>query len=212
MRYENRQDAGKRLADVLHTAVGAEQDLVVLALPRGGIVPAVEVAKALHTPLGIVFVRKIGHPGNPEYAIGAVAEGAAAVYNDAEVMDMSKEWLTAAETEAHNLNQRRRERYYHHDAPPDVRDKVVILVDDGIATGLTMLASIHAMRAQHPKQVIVAVPVAPRDSIPELEHAADQVIVLDASGDSGAVGSHYVDFPQVEDAEVMRYLQEVNHA
>lgn len=211
MHYDDRQDAGKRLADAVQAVVSSRRDVIIFALPRGGIVPAAEVAKTLGVPVGVVLVRKIGHPGNPEYAIGAVAEGADAVYDDAEVMGMPQEWLETAEEEAHSLNKRRSELYYQHDSPPAIKGKTVILVDDGIATGLTMLAAIHAVRAQRPKQVIVAVPVAPRESLAELRHAADQVIVLDVSDNPSAVGTHYISFPQVQDAQVIQYLQEANH-
>lgn len=209
MSYINRQDAGKRLAQVLRHFKG--KDAVVLALPRGGIVLGAEVAKELQAPLGLVLVRKIGHPAYAEYAIGAVADGEKPVYNEAEVSAIDEEWLKQAEVNARELIEHRRDLYYGDDfTPPEAQDKTVILVDDGIATGLTMEAAVQAMRNKHAKRVIVAVPVAPRDSIDTLEAMADEVVVLD-NPDSflGAVGSHYMEFEQVDDEEVRVLLREV---
>jgi putative phosphoribosyl transferase len=212
MRYANRQDAGKRLAEALRPIVGADKALTVLALPRGGIVPGAEVASAFNAPLGVVLVRKIGHPANAEYAIGAVAEGAEAVYNEAETMGIANNWLKTAEDEAHELNRRRSKLYYHDIQPPSCKARTVVLVDDGIATGMTMAAAVLAVRSQQPKRLVVAVPVASRESVAELESVADKVVVLDDPDDFlDAVGSHYDDFPQVEDDEVVRYLREANN-
>lgn len=209
MSYINREDAGKRLAQVLRHFKG--KDTVVLALPRGGIVLGAEVAKELKAPLGLVLVRKIGHPSYSEYAIGAVAEGEKPVYNENEVATIDEEWLKEAEASARELIEHRHELYYGEDlTPPETEGKVVLLVDDGIATGLTMEAAVRAMQNKHAKRVIVAVPVAPRDSIDTLEAIADEVVVLD-NPDSflGAVGSHYMEFEQVDDEEVRTLLREV---
>ncbi len=186
---------------------------VVLALPRGGIVLGAEVAKRLKIPLGVVLVRKIGHPQNPEFALGAVAEGLPPVYSG-DISDVSQSWLSRAETAARQLNQRRRELYFSKDfPPPEVVNKTVILVDDGIATGLTMEIAIKLVRNQHAKSVVVAVPLAAADSIADLKKLADEVIVLNNPEEFlGSVGAHYSQFNQVEDEEVKEILHKVNGA
>lgn len=208
--YIDRQDAGRHLAKVLRRFEG--DDVVVLALPRGGIVLAAEVARELEAPLGLVLVRKIGHPTAPEYAIGAVVEDEKPVYNEDEAVIVDTGWLKQAEKSARELIERRRKLYYGKDlAPPDVAGRTVILIDDGIATGLTMEAAVRAVHSKHPKQIIVAVPVASVESVAELEDLADEVIVLDKPARfRGAVGSHYMEFEQVNDEEVKTLLWEVN--
>jgi putative phosphoribosyl transferase len=209
MRYANRQDAGQRLAKVLRRFMG--KDVVVLALPRGGIVLGAEVSRELQAPLGLVLVRKIGHPAYSEYAIGAIAEGEKPVYNEQEVSEIDEDWLKKAEASARELIERRRKLYYGEDfIPPEVAGKVVIIVDDGIATGLTMEAAVRAIQNRQPKRVIVAVPVAAPESVDKLESIADKVVVLDKPGGfRGAVGSHYLEFDQVNDEEVKTLLREV---
>lgn len=207
--YRDRVDAGKRLAQTVRHFKG--KNTVVLALPRGGIILGAEVAKELKAPLGLVLVRKIGHPAYPEYAIGALAESEQPVYNQDELLGLDYAWLRDAVSTARQLIEQRRELYYGEDfSPPEVKDKVVILVDDGIATGLTMEAAARAMQSKHAKRVIVAVPVSPRDSIDELKITADEVVVLDNPEDfKGAVGSHYREFNQVDDEEVRTLLRKV---
>lgn len=210
MSYVNRQDAGKQLAKVLRPF--KSDNVVVLALPRGGIVLGAEVARELKAPLGLVLVRKIGHPAYSEYAIGAVAEGDKPVYNRQEVAAIDEHWLKQAEAAAHELIEHRRKLYYGEDfRPPEVTGKVVILVDDGIATGLTMEAAVRAIQNKQPKRVIVAVPVAAPESVGALETIADEVIVLDKPENfGGAVGAHYQEFDQVNDEEVRALLREVS--
>ena len=211
MSYIDRQDAGKRLAQVLRHFKG--DDVVVLALPRGGIVLGAEVAKELRAPLGLVLVRKIGHPSYSEYAIGAVAEGEKPLYNENEIAGIDKGWLKEAEASAKELIEHRRELYYGEDlVPPEVSGKTVLLVDDGIATGLTMEAAVRAVRNKHPKRLIVAAPVASAESVDTLENIADEVVVLDKPESFlGAVGSHYLEFEQVNDEEVITLLREVRN-
>lgn len=209
MTYINRQDAGQRLAQALRRF--RNRDTVVLALPRGGVVLGAEVAKVLSAPLGLVLVRKIGHPSYPEYAIGAIAEDEEPLYTKDELLRVDGVWLNSAVVTAKRLISHRRELYYGDDfTPPELADKTVILVDDGIATGLTMKAAVRAMRNKHVKRVIVAVPIAPKDSTDELEIIADEVIALENPDDFlGAVGSYYKDFEQVDDEEVGELLREV---
>ena len=205
----DRQDAGKRLAKVLRHFSGPE--VVILALPRGGVVLGAEVSRELEAPLGLVLVRKIGHPSAPEYAIGAIAENDDPIYNTSEVIGISVGWLKQAEASAKEMIERRRKIYYGEGFTlPKLKSKTVIIVDDGIATGLTMQAAVHAAKRQQPKRVIVAVPVAPQESIDKLEEIADEVIVLDNPANFlGSVGNHYVEFDQVDDEEVKTLLWEV---
>jgi predicted phosphoribosyltransferase len=212
MEFVDRKDAGKRLANRLAKFKGT--DAVVLALPRGGIVPAAEVAKALRIPLGLVLVRKIGHPAYAEYAIGAVAGGEVPLYNESIAAEIDSDWLRRAETSARQLSRRRQQFYYEDDfKPPSVPGRTAIIIDDGIATGLTMEAAVRAISRQQPERTIVAVPVAPSDSIGRLQKLADEVIVLDdPSQFLGAVGAHYQQFKQINDEEVKALLREVQHA
>lgn len=209
MRYENRQEAGKSLAAAL--AKYRDDEPVILALPRGGVVLGLEVARALSAPLGVALVRKIGHPFDPEYAIGAIAENQKPIYNQAETSGLDEKWLEKSEREANELIAKRRALYFEDLKPPKLKGKTVIIVDDGIATGLTMKAGLLATRAQHPKKIILAVPACPRDSLEELQHLADDVIVLQNPDEfSGSVGAYYENFPQVEDDEVKNLLEEAN--
>jgi putative phosphoribosyl transferase len=211
MIYFNRQAAGKQLAKALAQYKGS--DTVVLALPRGGVVLASEVARELHAPLGLVLVRKLGHPSYAEYAIGAVAENDTPIYNSQEIAAIDDVWLKRAESSARHLIEQRRKLYYgEHFIPPDTTGKLVILVDDGIATGLTMRAAVQAVTKNRPKQLIVAVPVASQESVNDLEGLVDKVVVLDdPRGFLGAVGAHYREFKQVNNDEVRALLKEVNH-
>ncbi len=208
MDFIDRVDAGRQLARRLSKYSG---QAVVYALPRGGVVTGAEIAKELEVPLDLILVRKIGHPGNPEYAIGAVAEGGEPVCNEAERASVDDQWFKEALAAARAENERRREEYFPPDyQPPSVRDKVAIIVDDGIATGLTMEAAVQAIAVHRPKKIVVAVPVAPSDSVDNLKTYADEVIVLDNPQNfRGAVGAHYQNFPQVEDDEVVELLAEV---
>ncbi len=210
MIYRNRQQAGKELAKALIRYKG--EAAVVLALPRGGIVLGAEVAKSLRVPLGLVLVRKIGHPSYAEYAVGAIAEDETPIYNQSEIANIDKTWLKHAETAARELIVRRREQYYGKDfVAPSLLNKTAIIVDDGIATGLTMQAAVKAVRNKHSKQVIVAVPVASQESVDALKDSVDQLIVLDNPENFlGAVGAHYQEFDQVNDEVVGRLLREVH--
>jgi len=209
MYFVSRQDAGQQLGRALRHF--GRDDVVILALPRGGVVIGAEVARTLLVPLGLVLVRKIGHPNNPEYAIGAIAEDQPAVYDEREAGGVSQDWLKRAETDARKLIEDRRKLYYSDDfTPPKLKGKVVILADDGIATGLTVEAAVRAISQQQPKKIVVAVPVAPSDSVGTLKSLVDEVIVLDKPKNFlGAVGAHYQRFEQVDDKEVKALLREV---
>lgn len=204
--YANRQEAGQKLAKALEHYKG--QDVVVLALPRGGIVLGSEIAQALQAPLDVVLVRKISHPISPEYAIGAVVRGERPLINEDEAADEA--WLKRTVQDEQLVNENRYELYYGDEFEPvSLMDKTVIVVDDGIATGFTMEAAMRAVQKKQAKHIVVAVPVAPVDSIATLQGLADEVVVLDSPDDFlGSVGAHYQDFPQVDDDEVRSLLRE----
>lgn len=204
--FADRREAGKQLAAKLARHKSA--DAVVLALPRGGVVVGYEVARALGLPLDIVAARKIGHPSSPEYAIGAVDESGEALFNDAEALKADARWLEE-ETEREQKEAKRRARVYRAGrAPLPLAGKTAILVDDGIATGLTMRLAARAVKKQGAKKIIVAAPVAPEDSLRALkDEGADETIVLEPPEDFlGAVGAHYAIFDQTKDDEVIRLL------
>lgn len=209
--YRDRTDAGQKLAKALKPFAG--KDTVVLALPRGGIVLGVEVADKLSVTLGLLLVRKIGHPAHEEYAIGALAEGEEPLYNEAETALIDEEWLKRAETAAWQLIERRRKLYYGDGVkPPSLKNQTVILVDDGIATGLTMEAAVRSVRAQKAKKIVVAVPVAAGNCVERLSKLADEVVVLEPPESfRGAVGAHYQMFEQVDDEEVKTLLRQSRH-
>jgi predicted phosphoribosyltransferase len=210
MIYFDRLDAGQQLAQKLARFEGS--DVVILALPRGGVVLGVEVAKELEAPLGLVLVRKIGHPAYPEYAIGAVAEDEMPIYNEDELTGIDSGWLKQANAAASQLNKQRRAMYFGSDyIPPSITNKTVIIVDDGIATGLTMEAAVRAIQNKHANRIIIAVPVASLESIHRLEGLADEIIILeDPRTFRGSVGAHYQQFEPVDDKEVQSLLWEVN--
>ena len=205
MRFKDRTEAGKKLAQALD--MYRDQPAVVYALPRGGVVLAVEIAQALHLPLDLVIPRKIGHPYNTEYAIGAVTEDGDPVYNQWETARVEPHWLQQQVASERQEARRRREQYLHGREPFFVAGKTAILVDDGIATGLTMLAAIRDIKQRQPSRVVVAIPVAPRDTAERLLQEADEVVGLEITDHyRGAVGAYYDYFPQVSDAEVIRLL------
>jgi putative phosphoribosyl transferase len=208
MPFENRSAAGRSLAAAL---AGYEASRpVVLALPRGGVPVAAEVAAALGAPLDLILVRKIGVPAQPELAMGAVADGAAPiVVRNAEIIQRSG--VTEAQFNAVRDAQlaeieRRRRRYLGPRARADVSGRSVIVIDDGIATGATMRTALRAVRARAPKELVLAVPVAAKDTLDDLRDEADSIICLERPAWLEAVGFFYGDFRQVRDAEVIATL------
>lgn len=180
-----------------------------MALPRGGVVLGYEVAKALRLPLDIVVTRKIGHPLHPEYAIGAVDEKGKRLLNEAEAAGLDPQWL-AGESEKQQKEAARRIIAYRGGRPPAyITGKIVILVDDGIATGLTMRLAVRSVKEKKPARIIVAVSVAPPDFEGILKsEGADELLVLEPPETfAGAVGAHYIHFDQVEDEDVIRLLR-----
>jgi predicted phosphoribosyltransferase len=206
-RFRDRTEAGRRLAQALERHRAEEG--VVYPLPRGGVVLGVEVARSLGMPLDLIIPRKIGHPSNPEYAICAVTEHGEPVCNELERAGVDEEWFKAQVQAARREARRRRELYLGGRAPLAVRDRVAILVDDGIATGLTMRAAIRDARRRGPATLVVAVPVAPAETVALLGREVDEVVALDVPDFYlGAVGAYYMDFPQLSDREVMSLLSE----
>ena len=205
--FRDRNDAGRQLAEKLAKYRG--QNAVVLALPRGGVVTGREIAQALGLPLDIAVVRKIGHPLSPEYAIGAVDDSGAIILNDAETESVSQAWL-ADEIEREKKEAERRVKAYRGGRKPiPILGKTALIVDDGIATGLSMRLVVRSLRAQNPARIVVAVPVASAEAVESLRKEADEVITLEPPEEFlGAVGAHYIEFEQVEDAEVIRLLSE----
>ncbi len=205
--FRDRFHAGQALAAALESSAG-RPDLLVLALPRGGVPVAYEVARALPAPLDVFLVRKLGVPGHEELAMGAIASGGVRVVND-DVVSMlgipEAALEAAAERERGEL--RRREAAYRDDRPPpEVRGRTLILVDDGLATGSTMRAAARAVRALGPASVTVAVPVAAAEVCQELRREVDRVVCLATPEPFQAVGLWYADFSETSDAEVRELL------
>ncbi|HWP58418.1 MAG TPA: phosphoribosyltransferase [Candidatus Acidoferrales bacterium] len=205
--FEDRADAGQRLAQKLRNYAD-RSDVLVLALPRGGVPVAYEVARALGVPLDVFLVRKLGVPGHEELAMGAIATGGVRVVNETVIREIgiSPETIDAvAEREAAELA--RREQLYRGEAPPpDVRGRTAILVDDGLATGASMRAAARALRRMEPSKIVVAVPVAAVDVCAELRREVDDVVCLVAPELFMSVGSWYGDFSQTTDDEVRELL------
>ena len=207
MRYDDRREAGRRLADALLRYAG--EAAVVLALPRGGVVLGAEVAQALGAPLDLVIPRKVGHPDFPEYGIAAVTETGDVVANEAEVARVDPAWFARAVADEREEAARRRRRYLGDRPGVALEGKTAIVVDDGVATGLTMLAALREVRGRGAARVVAAVPVAPADTVARLRREADEVIALQAPAEfAGAVGAYYRRFDQVSDAEVVAALRE----
>jgi len=208
--FTDRQEAGLALAQKLLRFRGDRP--IVLALPRGGLPVALEIARSLRAPLGLVLVRKIGAPGQPELAIGAVADGPDSVLVTdrrlVTVFGVDDAWLEKARDEALGEIVRRRTTYLAGRPDISAKDRVVIVVDDGIATGSTMRAALRSLRHQGAKKLILAAPVAAPHALDELESEADETVCLEQPANFMAVGQFYRRFPQLEDQEVIDHLNE----
>jgi putative phosphoribosyl transferase len=205
--FRNRREAGRQLARRL-AAYAGRPDVIVLALPRGGVPVAYEVAEALDAPLEVFVVRKVGMPGHEEFAIGAVASGGLAVRRPLliEAYQIPENVIERVE-EQERAELARRERLYRSGRSPlDVREKTVILVDDGLATGSTMHAAVLALREARPARIVVAVPVASQEACEALRIEADVVVCLETPAPFRAVGQWYLDFGQTSDHEVLELL------
>ena len=205
--FRDRRQAGRALADQL-AHYGGRPDLLVLALPRGGVAVGFEVAHALQAPLDVFVVRKLGFPGHEEYAMGAIASGGVRVMNPVPGITVSPDELAAVVAREQD-ELVRRERLYRGDRPAvDVRGRTVIVVDDGLATGSTMRAAVMAIRQQHPARLTVAVPVGAPETCRQLRDEADEVVCVAMPQPFRAVGLWYEHFPQASDDEVHDLLEE----
>jgi len=211
-RFQDRRDAGRLLAADL-ADYATRPDVRVLALPRGGVPVAFEVARELDAPLDVFVVRKLGVPWHEEYAMGAIASGGVVLLNEevvraAGVSDADVARVLQAEREE---LERRERRYRGNRPPPDVAGNTVILVDDGLATGSTMLAAVAALRQEHPARIVVAVPVAAPETCDALRKVADEVVCSTTPEPFLAVGLWYADFSQTSDEEVHELLEQSAH-
>ncbi len=208
MRFHDRRDAGRQLAARLRT-YAHRRDVVVLALPRGGVPVADEVAAALAAPLDLLVVRKLGVPGHEELAMGAIAAGGVRVLSDDVISQLGipapmVEQVSVRE----HLELERRERLFRGDRPfPDVRDRVVIIVDDGLATGATVEAAVAAVTARHPAKIVIAAPVGAAATVVRLKRIADEVVCVEIRDDFYAVGAWYERFDQLSDEDVVTLLR-----
>ena len=207
--YENRTDAGKQLAEELKSFVG--EGVVVLAIPRGGLPIGAEVARALGAPLDVALTKKIGHPYHREYAIGAVSLDSIILSDTATI---PKGYISEETARIREVLRTRHDAYYKNRRPVPLKDKVVIVVDDGIATGNTLLATVQLIAKQQPSRIIVAIPVAPRAAVQMLAATpqVDEVICLATPSNFRAVGQFYLHFYQVSDKEAIEILENSNKA
>ncbi|MDP9132246.1 MAG: phosphoribosyltransferase [Nitrospirota bacterium] len=205
--FKNREEAGRLLAQEL-VELCNDPHAILLALPRGGVAVGYQLSVALHLPLDVLITRKIGAPGNPEYALGAVSETGALYWNDEALSgrSYSKGDLDSA-MRAQQQEVARRVALYRKGRPfPDLTDRTVILVDDGLATGATFFASVATVRQRNPRRVIGALPVGPRETVQEARRLLDHLIVLRVPEPFYAVGNFYEDFTQVEDQDMLHFL------
>jgi predicted phosphoribosyltransferase len=205
-RFDSRLDAGKQLARALTAYRG--RNPLVLAIPRGAVAMGAELAAALQGELDVVLVRKLRAPGAPEFAVGSVDEsGWTYVAEHAAEAGADAGYLAREKAAQLETLRRRRAQYTPARAPVDPRGRIAIVVDDGIATGSSMIAALHAVRAKHPARLVCAVPVAPPETLERIRPYADEVVCLEAPEDFMAVGQFYRDFQQVEDEEVVELLR-----
>lgn len=206
MPFQNRKQAALRLSEALSAYKG--KNPLVLAIPRGAVPMAKIIADTLGGELDVVLVRKLGSPFNAEFAVGSVDEsGWTYVADYAAEAGASPEYIQAEKQRQMETMRRRREQYTPARQPIEPAGRIVIVVDDGLATGSTMIAALHALRSKETVKLICAVPVAPPDTLEKVRGYADEVVCLEAPMDFRAVGQFYVEFPQVEDAEVIEILR-----
>ncbi|MBD2449430.1 phosphoribosyltransferase [Nostoc sp. FACHB-152] len=206
-KFRNRAEAGKLLAQQL-TIYAKCKEVLVLGLPRGGVPVAFEIANSLNAPLDICLVRKLGVPNHEELAMGAIATGGVRVLNYDVINSLGIDHKIIDEVTAKEMRElQRRDRAYRGDRPlPEVKNRTVILVDDGIATGSTMLAAIAILQPQRPQRIVVAVPVAPPSTCEQLQAEVDEIVCLVMPESLYAIGIWYEDFSQTTDAEVRELL------
>lgn len=212
MYFHDRTDAGKQLAGALSHYMN-KADTIVLALPRGGVPVAYEIAHALHLPLDLMLVRKLGVPGHEELAMGAIASGNVQVLNEDIVQDLNiPDSVIADVTAAEHAELERRNKTYRHGKPaPNLKACTVVLVDDGCATGANMKAAVQAVKKQLAARIVVAVPIASDSAYQTLREIADEVICLDIPEPFFGVGRFYYDFSQTSDTEVKMLLKKARN-
>ncbi len=208
MIFEDRTDAGKKLAEKLLQYEKIPGGIVI-GLPRGGVVAAVEVARRLSLPLDVVCPRKIGAPFNPEYAIGAITETGEGIFNEEAIsyLNISSEHIKEIVEFEKKQAQRRLELFRKGLPPRDFKDKIMIIVDDGLATGSTMKAAIKSVKAEGAKKIVCAVPVSPPDTYREISKMVDSIVCLDTPHLFQAVGQFYEDFRAAEDEDVAAIMR-----
>lgn len=209
MYFYDRQDAGKKLGSLLARIYKDTTNIVVYSLPRGGVVIGAEVARMLHASMDIIITRKIGHPYQPEFAIAAITENGNIIGNKKELAEIDTAWLQEAIAAQQKEARRRRKTYLGNKRQINVEGKTAILVDDGIATGFTMRAALIELRQKKSKEIVVAVPVAPKSVADEMKKEVSDFVALEIPDDYtflGAIGAYYQYFPPVENDEVMRIL------
>lgn len=207
----DRRTAGRLLAQLLGS-YARRPDTIVLALPRGGVPVGYEIARTLHVPMDVLIVRKLGVPGHEELAMGAIASGGAYVLDNdlAAQLHVSRDQI-ARVVEHERAELRRRETAYRDDRPqPDIEDKTVIVVDDGLATGSSMIAGVRALRSRKPRRIVVAVPVGAYETCERVGREADGIVCMRTPEPFRAVGLHYADFSQTTDEEVRALLADAN--
>ncbi len=207
-RFRNRTEAGRALAAELERFVG-EPQVLVLALPRGGVPVAYEIAVHLKVPMDVFLVRKLGVPGQEELAMGAIASGGVRIVNDdiLRMLQMPESTLAAAAAQEQIELERREHLYRGKHALPDLKNRTIILVDDGLATGASMRAAVAAVRSKGPSKIVVAVPTGARDTSEELLDVADEVVCLTNPEPFYGVGGWYEDFAQISDEQVCALLK-----
>ena len=211
-RFKDRRDAGKRVAQKL-SAYAERTDVLVLALPRGGVPVAYEVSRTLNAPLDIFLVRKLGVPGREELAMGAIASGGIRVLNEdiIRVLNIPQEIINiVTQNELQELQ--RREHSYRGERPaPEIRDRIVILIDDGLATGASMRAAVVGVRAQDPARIVIAVPAAAPETCDAFQFEVDEMVCAMTPEPFYGLSRWYEDFSQTTDEEVRMFLEEANH-
>jgi len=211
-RFEDRFDAGRFLARQLQHHAG-NPNVVVLALPRGGVPVAFEIARAIDAPLDVFVVRKLGAPGYEELAMGAIATGGVRVFNEEVIqhLGVSQSWINATIREQEEELQRREEAYRGDRPPVELQNRTVILVDDGLATGASMRAAVRALRLRNPSGIAVAVPIGSRDTCDQFRPEVEEVVCGHTPEPFHAVGAWYLDFTQTTDDEVRELLDRAAH-
>lgn len=215
--FQNRDEAGRKLAEEVRSRLGPRSEderRIVLGLPRGGVPVALPVAEAIDASLDVLVVRKLGAPGHEEYAMGAIASGGIEVVDDSVVrrLGVEQDQLDRIVERERAELKRREQRFRGDRASPELSGATVVLVDDGIATGSTMQAALDAVREAGAERIVIAVPLAPQDTVQRLERTADEVVCLTTPSPFFAVGQGYRDFPQVQDDEVAEMLQRSDRA